>query len=150
MKNRMIFGLSRLMPRPVAQFWNSERAGRSFVSGEKAEPFTNRLEGQPHQIAGSSDLQHEKGLRRGDDQRRQAERHQRRMDDYAAHGAEHAGKSGRPPFRQRPPDEQRHVGSRRDRDDEGRDGELDEDCGLGDEGHSARASLKRIAAPVAN
>ena len=39
MKNRMIFGLSRLMPSPVAQFWNSEMLRPAFFSGEKAEPL---------------------------------------------------------------------------------------------------------------
>ena len=39
MKNRMIFGLSRLMPSPVAQAAKQRDCGPLFFSGEKAEPL---------------------------------------------------------------------------------------------------------------
>ena len=73
---------------------------------------------------------------------READRHEGGVDDDPRHRTQHAGEARAAPGRQRAPDEQRHVGTWRDRDDEGGERELGDRRDVGYEGHERLAERR--------
>ena len=131
MKKRTIFGLSRLIARPDAQVAARLGAGRRAVGQGEGRAVADRLDREPGEVERSGDLQREEGRRRGDDQRREPERHQHGVHQDAGAGAGHRGEAGGAALGQGAAEEEGHVRAGRQRDDDDRQGEGQQDAGIG-------------------
>ena len=129
---------------------NAEPRGKALPKGgsllgrlgdPQAAAMHDRLPGQPQQIDGAGNLEGEEQRRRRDDQHRDAERHQRRVDHDAGHRPEHRREAMRPAIVDGPAHLQRHVRPRGDHQHERRQRDGEDDRQVGDEGgHGFRSN----------